>query len=101
MTEPAFLVPVRKFACGNLNCDFFGLVKDSDIWPATCCDAFLFPHIPCGRCNQTMETAVERFEEAPYGWLPGIDQEGLEPRGGPYASREAFERATEAWTPEG
>ena len=96
MNEP-FVVPVRKFACGNLECEFFGLVKDPDIWPATCCDGFIFPHIPCRLCDKTMETAVERFEDPPYGWMPGIDQEGLDPRGGPFASQEAAETAARAF----
>lgn len=80
------IVPVRKYACGNLACGFFGLLKDPDIWPATCgdgCGGFIWPNIPCHGCGQNFETAAERFEEVLYGWTPGIAQFGAGPLSSP------------------
>lgn len=86
------VVPVRKFACGNLECKFFGSLKDSDIWPAMCCEEFIWPSIQCGGCGKDFVTAEERDVEVIHGWMPGIAQFGA----GPYTSREADEAGVRA-----
>ena len=80
MTEPTMVVPVRKYTCGNLDCETFAQVR-GDIWPAvsSCCDAFAWPTIPCDGCDADMETTAERTEEVLYGWRPGIAQFGAGP----------------------